>query len=100
MKFFKSNHRYNMYNQGFHYIAEFNTKKQADRELYSRLCEHMKEMYGPVKTEITVVKAQGLVFPKFTLNDNWRVDYREALKRRRIYLKDETAYTFAMLKLS
>lgn len=88
-----------MHNQGFHYIAEFNTKRQADRELYVRLCDVMKEMYGPVWSDVPV-QAHGMMFPKRTANDNWRVDYRESLKQRRIYLKDETAYTYAMLKLS
>lgn len=99
MKFFKSNHRYNMYNQGFHHIAEFNTKRQADRDLYRGLCDVLKEMYGPISTEVTV-QAHGMTFPRYIPNDNWRVDYREKLKRRRIYFKDETAYTYAMLKLS
>lgn len=98
MRFFESNYRYNMHSAGFHYIVEFNTRKAKDRDMFYQLGKAFTELYGEEKQ---VLPAEpGEKFSKWKINENWRTEYRSSLKRRRIYLKEASAYTMAMLRLS
>lgn len=95
MNIFKSNHRYKLYNQGFHYIVEFATKHSVDGENYRKIFHALQEMYGPVRVDVD----NGTTWPDYKLNDNWRTGYAEKQKRRRIYLKDPQVYTMALLRM-
>ncbi len=100
MRFIESNYRYNMYSAGFHYIVEFNTRRASDRDMYASMHKVLTSMYGVEKERIEPDPNVIGSFPKWVVNENWRVESRPSLKRRRIYLKDKGAYTMALLKLS
>lgn len=98
MRFFESNYRYNMHSLGFHYIVEFNTRTRKDRDMYFELVKAFINLYGEEKESLP--PEPGAMFSKWKINENWRTEYRASLKRRRIYLKEASAYTMAMLRLS
>lgn len=95
MKYIESNYRHKMYSAGFHYILEFNTRTFRDRELYSSLFEEFVNMYGADKERMVTES-----YPKWKYNDNWRAEYTSSMNRRRIYLKESSAYTMAMLRIT
>ena len=96
MRFIKSNHRYNMYCVGFHYILEFYNANLDDRMLWRKLCVAFTQLYGPSTDRIP--PAPGQQFPRYVANNNWRSETNNRTRTRRIYFKVESDYTMAMLK--
>lgn len=98
MRFIESNYRYKMYSAGFHYILEFRTRVFADRQLYPKLVKSLEDIYGPVRKELP--PREGEAFKRYEMNENWRIETMTSQKKRRIYLKDGSAYTMASLKIT
>lgn len=92
MEVIKSNGNYKLYYSGFHWIIECHENDKDAKEFYKlvRACE---EMYGE---ESSWVNKDRLGY--YTYNNNWRYDINKKLKRRRIYLKNESDVTLLMLK--
>ena len=98
MKQYKSDARYKLYSQGFHYIVEFRWHNQEDRVLFSNLITVFKEMYGPDKEKVLYDEAGNFV-PHWKINDTWRCEQNRSAKRRRIYLKEESILSLALLRI-
>ena len=94
MKFIQSNHRYKLYNQGFHYIIEFSLRGNKDAKLFSELVVALTEMYGEEKS---LVEIPGKIH-MWKYNENWRREHNTYAKRKRIYLRNGTDMTMLMLK--
>ena len=99
MKQFKSDGRYNYYKQGLHYIVEFRWNNRDDSQLYIKLITYFKEVYGPDKEQVYVVDNVITGLGRWIANENWRCEQRWKTKQRRIYLRDESALTLALLKI-
>jgi len=95
MKYFQSNHRYKLYSQGFHHIAEFRWNNRNDRVLFLELKKIFTEQYGPDKDKEFLHNNLGV----WKYNNNWRAEHNTSAKRIRIYLKEESAMSLAMLKI-
>jgi len=93
---YKSDGRYKYHNQGFHYIVDFRWGSLADRHLFVQLVKVFSEMYGPVKQKIMNENS----YPVWKMNPDWRFENTKSAKRKRIYLKDESVLTVALLKVS
>jgi len=89
-----------MYWAGFRYIVEFNTRIAKDRELYVKLATAFTNTFGPDKQQVEVERHDGGKHMVWRSNDEWRTDYRPSMKRRRIYLKEGSVLTMAMLQIS
>lgn len=89
----KSDGRYKYFPIGFHYIAIFRWHDRADKELFTKLNKGLEEMYGPLK------KTPENSFQSWVWNEHWRAENNPRQKRRRIYVKNESDISFAMLKL-
>lgn len=100
MRSFESNHRYLMYSAGFHYIVEFNTRLSRDRDLYGKLVKAFTNTFGPDKFQVEVERQSGGKHMVWRGSDDWRTEYRPSMKRKRIYLKDGSPLTMAMLQIS
>jgi hypothetical protein len=96
MKLFKSDGRYKFHNLGLHYIVEFRWQNQDDRVQYSKLLKYFKDVYGPDKEKVYDINP-GL--GRWVANTNWRCEQNLAAKRRRIYLREESALTLALLSI-
>ena len=92
MRTFKSDGRYNLHSRGFHYIVEFSWHGRDDRSLYWALIKEFEEIYGPPRY-LDIEKNMRV------LNDNWRCESNAKAKRRRIYLKEDTGLSMALLKI-
>ena len=97
MRVIESNHRYLLYNLGFHYILEFNVKSAKERNLFVEMSQGFTELYGPVKEELP--REPGALFTRWRFNDLWRADYSTKRNRRRIYYKEQNAHTMVMLRM-
>jgi hypothetical protein len=97
MRVIESNHRYNLYNLGFHYILEFNVRSRSEQESFLKMRQGFASLYGPLWEELP--KQPGELFARRRVNDNWRTDYNERHKRRRIYYKEQNAHTMVMLRI-
>jgi hypothetical protein len=96
MKLYKSDARYKYHNEGFHYIAEFGTCFD-ERIKFGALRKVLEEKYGPQRKYVYVSDWQDY---RHELNPVWRSVITSAhCKRRRIYVKDESVITFAMLMI-
>lgn len=95
MKQFKSDGRFKFHDKGLCYIVEFGWANLSDRALFSRLIAFFKEMYGPEKEK----KYRENGYAYWTMNENWRCEQNRSARRRRIYLKDESVLTIALLKV-
>lgn len=93
MKVFKSDGRYNHHKKGLIYIGEF--LWNGERKLFASLLPVFEKMYGPQRE--TVQNEKGFTFWQY--NENYRFEQNARVKRRRIYVKDEGAFTIAMLQL-
>lgn len=89
-----------MYSAGFHYIVEFNTRLSRDRDLYQKLYKSFSNIYGPDKFQVEVDRIDGGKHTVWRSSDDWRTEYRPSMKRKRIYLKDASPLTMAMLQIS
>ena len=96
MNLFKSDGRYKWHSLGFHYIVEFRWADRSDREQYSRLIKYFKEIYGPDREKVYDINP-GL--GRWVRNTNWLCEQNIQAKRRRIYLREESALTLALLSI-
>lgn len=92
MRIFKTDGRYKLHDRGFHHIVEFRWHGLEDKTLFQKLFTQFTEMYGPARY---VDPERGLQ----VWNDNWRFEQSRSAKRRRIYLKEDTGLSLALLKL-
>lgn len=102
MRQYKSDARYKYYSSGFHYIVEFRWAELEDRQLFAKLLKIFEEMYGPDKEKVLHHKtADGsdYYFPQWKYNTDWRFEQNRSAKRRRIYLKEESALSLALLRI-
>lgn len=97
MKHFKSDGRYLYHDRGLHYIIEFAWNSLADKKLFYKLKERFAEMYGP---ERTTVQDPNWTSGRWQYNEFWRQETNYKAYRRRIYLKEESAITLALLTLN
>jgi hypothetical protein len=96
MRYFESNHRYKLHKEGFHYIAEFAWRNQKDRDLFFKLKRNFEEQYGPYRDKEFLVN-NALATWKY--NEHWRAEQNVSAKRIRIYLREESALSMALLKI-
>ena len=96
MKLYKSDARYKYHKEGFHYIAEFRTCFD-ERIKYGALRKVLEEKYGPLRKCVYISDSQDY---RHELNPVWRCDFTSSqVKHRRIFVKDESIITFAMLMI-
>ena len=96
MKQFKSDGRYKYHNQGFQYIVEFRWANCDDQELFIKLRLVFTDMYGKEKEKIY---DHNPVLGRWVMNEHWRLEVNRSAKRRRIYLKDDSALSLALLRV-
>jgi hypothetical protein len=96
MKSFKSDGRYKYHDKGLGYIVQFMWSNLEDRNMFVKMIAALKELYGPEKDKYT--SEAGYTFWK--MNEHWRCEQNRSAKRRRIYLKDESALTYILLQVS
>ena len=73
MKQFKSDGRYNLYKQGFHYIVEFRWNDHNDSVLYRKLITYFEQVYGPDKEKVYDVNP---VLGRWVANEHWRCEQK------------------------
>jgi hypothetical protein len=95
MKQFKSDGRYKYHDKGFHYIVEFRWSHYDDRQLYIKLLNAFTEIYGPEKDKF--ISEHGYTLWKW--NQDWRCEQNRGAKRRRIYLREESVLSLALLRV-
>jgi hypothetical protein len=96
MKQFKSDGRYKYYGSGLHYIVEFRWANAEDKLLFVKLHKVFAELYGPEKEK---VQREGYSYPVWQLNQEWRSEQNRNARRRRIYLKEESVLSLALLRI-
>jgi hypothetical protein len=96
MRQFKSDGRYKYHSLGFHYIVEFGWVNREDRVLFVDLMHQFEDMYG--KHIHQEINADG--WPVKTFNEHYRLEQSNKARRRRIYLREESALTLALLRIS
>jgi len=96
MRQFKSDGRYKYHSLGFHYIVEFGWVNREDRVLFVDLMHQFEDMYG--KHIHQKINADG--WPVKTFNEHYRLEQSIKARRRRIYLREESALTMALLRIS
>jgi len=96
MRQFKSDGRYKYYGLGYHYIVDFRWQHRDDRLLFVKLISQFKEMYGESMHQ--EINANGWPVKKF--NEHYLIEQSIKDRRRRIYLKEESALTMALLQIS
>lgn len=94
MKQFKSDGRYKFYSNGLHYIAEFGWVALEERRLFAAILKQLEAMHGPVT--YVVQNEGGYSYRRY--NENYRSEQNRKAKRRRIYLRDESDLTLALLR--
>lgn len=102
MKQYKSDGRYKYYNLGLHYIVEFRWAGLEDKQLFAKLRKVFEEMYGPDKEKVLYHKTtngEDYYFPQWKYNTEWRFEQNRSAKRRRIYLKEESVLSLALLRI-
>ena len=92
MRTIKTDGRYKLYSSGFHYIVEFKWHGLADQQMFSKLVDGLTDTYGSAKYFDKEKNA-------YVLNSEWRYEIKKSAKRRRIYLKDESALSLVLLKV-
>lgn len=92
MRIFKSDGRYKLYDRGFRNIIEFSWNGIEDRRLYRALLKEFDTMYGPYR-HLDIEKNTQV------WNKQWRFEANAKAKRRRIYLKEESGLSMALLKI-
>lgn len=94
MKAFKSDRRYKYFGHGFQHIVEFRWSSLEDSKIWSRLCTVLAEIHGPHIERY--FDKDG--WPRSKHNENYLLEQVRKRRRRRIYLKDESTLTLALLK--
>ena len=97
MKQYRSDGRYLYHNKGLVYIAEFRWNNRNEHSLFVRLRAELRDIYGPESD--TVFDAQRGVHYR-QMNENWRSEQNFRAKRRRIYLREESALSLALLRIN
>lgn len=97
MKQFKSDGRYKYNSAGLQYIVDFRWGSASDMDMFNKLRHIFEEMYGPVKQKIVDDPNK---FPYWKLNENWQYERNRNAKRKRIYLREESALSLALLRIS
>lgn len=92
MRAFKSDGRYNLHSQGFHHIVQFRWHSASETKLFNALTSELTETYGPLRSFDQEKRV-------YHWNSTWRYEANRSAKRRRIYLKDESVLTLALLKI-
>lgn len=92
---FKSDGRYKFHNRGLHYIVEFRWAHQEDRQLFAKLIKIFEEMYGTHRER--VLNDAG-TYHIWKVNPDWQCEQNKSAKRRRIYLREESVLSLALLK--
>jgi len=95
MKQYRSDGRYKYHGQGFHYIVDFAWNNRDDQLLFTKLTKVFAELYGDEKTETKIDGWRS----RCTWNENWRSERNFKAKRRRIYLKEESVLSLALLRI-
>lgn len=96
MKQFKSDGRYKYHNLGLHYIVEFRWGNSEERQIYTKLLKEFTELYGDANS----LESNDLGYSIWRENPNWRFEQNIQARRRRIYLKDESVLSLALLRIS
>lgn len=95
MRTFKSDGRYKYYSQGLGHIVEFRWADTEDRRLFLKLRVALIELYGDDNERVTGNNG----YSYWKGNEYWRSEQNRSAKRRRIYLKDETALSLILLRV-
>lgn len=95
MKVFKSDGRYKLHSSGYEYIAEFRWKNRDDDASYSKIMKGLEAMHGPQWEEIP---GSSFWLAKKKRNEHYVLEVNRNAKRRRIYVKNESDITMALLK--
>jgi len=96
MRQFKSDGRYKYHNLGYHYIVEFGWVNREDRVLFVDLMHQFEDIYG--KHIHQEINTDG--WPVKMFNEHYRIEQSIKARRRRIYLREESALTMALLRIS
>ena len=95
MKVFKSDGRYKLHNRGYTYIAEFRWKNRDDDAAYSTIGRGLESMHGPQWLDMP---GKSILGARRMRNENYVLEVNKNAKRRRIYVKNESDITMALLK--
>ena len=95
-QYYKSDGRYKYHNRGLHYIVEFGWARIEERQQFAKLLKVFQEIYGPEKERI-FDEVRG--YPVWKMNDYWRSEQNSITKRRRIYLREESVLSLALLRV-
>lgn len=93
---FKSDGRYKYHNRGLHYIVEFRWNSRDERLQFSELVKFFKELYGPEREQVLNSAGTYMIWKN---NPDWQYEQNMKAKRRRIYLKEESVLSLALLKV-
>jgi len=96
MKLVKSDGRYKYYSQGFCHFVEFRWHNAEDKLLFVKLHGVFSDLYGPEKEK---VQREGYSYPVWQLNQDWRSEQNRNARRRRIYLKEASVLSMALLRI-
>jgi hypothetical protein len=94
MKIIKSDGRYKYFNAGYAYIADFIWRNREDEAAYKRIMDGLLEMHGPQWEELP----GGSFWKKKIRNEHYVLEVNRSAKRRRIYVKNESDITMALLR--
>jgi hypothetical protein len=92
MRVIKSDGRHNFYDKGFRVIFEFRTRVQRDQNEWGKYIELLDTLYGPPRYNFSGTQIHHH-------NENYRLQRMSDLKRRRIYLKDESIASYLLLMI-
>ena len=95
MKLIKTDGRYRLNDQGFGYMVQFRWANAEDKKLFDQLRVVLVDLHGPIYS--LEPNADGI--PVRRANAFWRFEVAKAYKKRRIYLRNESDLTMAMLML-
>ena len=91
MNVFKSDGRYRHFREGYSYIVDFHWSGWADRLLFNQLVNQLYALHGPQKEKIDAYRIK--------YNEHYRVENNSRRACRRIYLRNESSISVALLKI-
>ncbi len=97
MKQFKSDGRYKYNSAGLQYIVDFRWASASDMDMFNKLRRIFEDMYGPTRERI-VDPTTGQY--RWVTNINWQQERNRNAKRKRIYLREESALSLALLRIN
>ena len=100
MKIINSDKRYKHFMQGYTVIAQFAWASLEDKAKFLSIVTGLKEMHGEQFLEIENNSNEKpySIWSRRVRNPNYIIEQNKSAKRRRIYLKNETDITMALLK--